>query len=150
MRISLLDALTCYYLGWIDWTWFEIGKLYGPVRRVADPVPTEIPPEETWKSYPILHHWEEFSGDCQISPRGRPGTGATSVAPYRLENAAKGDWDFQAEVGNKYVFDKIRPDFDILHLGPISQNWCGRSEKGRARLREYWRQVRLQKVMKRG
>jgi hypothetical protein len=118
---------------------FEVGKLYGPVRRVCDPFPQEIPPEDSWSSYPILHTYKEFSGYTQIFHASDPALGVPPWHPTNLLHAGKGDWVFQSKWPEP---SRIRPPFEVLHLGPINQNWFGKTEAGKAKLREYWRTLR--------
>jgi hypothetical protein len=100
------------------------GILYTPYRYICDPIPPEIPPEDTWDRYPVHRNIAEFAGYTQVFHAEDPHLG---VAPWHQTNwkhAGGADSFFQAKwpEGNKF-----RPRWKVLHLGPCGVNWCGRA-----------------------
>jgi hypothetical protein len=122
----------------------EMGKLYTPSRRMGEiPKPFMLLPEERWKDLSILG--EEFAGYSQIFHADDPHLGNPPWHELDWLHAGGADTAFQ----NKWPDDcKIRPPFEVLHLGPAWANWWGRTtdyldgnkpkdvEEKRARMRE--------------
>lgn len=132
----------------------RVGYLYGPRRRMAPwPLPI-IPQEEEWEFFPLHRQEREIAGYSQIfhtsdpmlSTCGNCGCpkrvhtdyhGAKSYCHGNCEGKCSGftwhqtDWKhaggadsfFQAKWPPE---NRIRPPFEVLHLGDAGQNWCGR------------------------
>lgn len=106
-----------------DWT-KEKGCLYVPRRRMFPVIPAQVedvPPDWGKYRYPMVN--EEFAGYCQIFHADDPVLGP---APWYETN-----WTWAA--GPDSVFHekwpedrKVRPPFEVLHLGPAFTNWAGR------------------------
>lgn len=101
----------------------QIGQIYIPRRRILARIPRKIPEERTWRTLkcPMLN--EEFAGYFQLFHADDPVIGP---APWH-----KTDWTW---AGGPDSFmhakwdlrNKIRPPFDVLHLGEPFRNWAGR------------------------
>lgn len=130
----------------------ERGKLYSPLRRIfpfsemnkqwihvipqptnpfcqPDPIaPTELrcfPSEEQWSRYPIHRNVGEWAGYTQIFHASDPAL--LTPPPWHEINwkhAGGADSFFQARWKSE---NKIRPPFEVLHLGNAGENWMGRS-----------------------
>jgi len=122
----------------------EIGKLYTPLRRMR--LETDlIPPEEQWITYPRHRQQREFAGYSQIFHADDP---VLKDKPWFIQNhthAGGCDSWFQ----NKWKEqDKIRPDWDCLHLGPAGKFWCGKSKESQEKLKEFLRLRRVNRNFK--
>lgn len=102
----------------------EIGNLYTPRRRMADPIPEVIPAEEYWSHYPLHPQQKEFAGYSQIFHASDPALGPSPWHETTWRHAGGADSFFQAKWAEE---NKIRPPFEVLHLGPAGVNWCGRA-----------------------
>lgn len=101
-------------------TW---GCIYTPCRRMCSTIPSEPPPEESWRRYPIdalRNHW---SGYTQIFHADDPVLGHLPWFDDRWKHAGGADTVFQERWRST---TKRRPTFEVLHLGAHRQNWCGR------------------------
>jgi hypothetical protein len=108
----------------IDWKPLEIGNLYTPFRRMCVDIPDNIPQEPYWKSYPLHPQQVEWAGYTQIFHGDDP---ALPSAPWHQTNwrhAGGADSFFQRLWPQQ---NKLRPPFEVLHLGPAGVNWCGRA-----------------------
>lgn len=97
----------------------EIGKLYGPRRRMSP----HLLPESQWKSCPIWNNGD-FSGYTQIFSGDDPLL--LNRHPWHELNwthAGGADTFFQAKWEKE---NKIRLDWEVLHIGAAGTNWCGR------------------------
>jgi hypothetical protein len=99
----------------------EPGYLYSPHRRlVKDPRVWTI--KDDWTRYPMIGDCE-FAGYFQLFHTDDPVLKQRPWYPTGWNNASGCDTEFQ----NKWPADhKIRLPFEVLHLGSISGNWCGR------------------------
>lgn len=99
------------------------GCIYTPNRRIKEDLSDGIPEQRKWSRYKRPRVNEEFAGYFQMfhaSDRvlGRP--------PW---HAVDWTWAGGADSAfhNKWPpMKKVRPPFEVLHLGPPFTNWCGR------------------------
>jgi hypothetical protein len=111
-----------------DWQPSE-GCLYVPHRRMFPTVPIcsdQIPDFNLWGKYRYPMANEEFAGYCQIFHADDPMLGP---APWHETDCT---WAGGPDSGfhQKWpVQRKVRPPFEVLHLGPSFQNWAGRVTK---------------------
>lgn len=116
-RETLLNWDPLFRMGWTPLQ----GRLYTPRRRMLPTIPQEVPPEETWKTYP-LYQSEEFAGWTQIFHASDPVLGPAPWYETNWIHAGGADTFFQSKWPKER---KIRPPFEVLHLGPNGKNWCG-------------------------
>lgn len=152
------------------------GRIYTPRRRMFPDIPSSIellPPESMWGVYPIHKNENEFAGysqifhtddavlpicgNCSLHIDAHPVKGCPMFAWHdtRWRHAGGADSFFQARWNPIY---KIRPNFNVLHLGSAGVNWCGRTSRyadntvhpassdRKARLQEYMRTRRATMV----
>lgn len=101
------------------------GFLYSPVRHMFSDWPQlPIPPQENWKELPIHRNLAEFAGYSQIFHAGDPVLGPAPWHEVNWKHAGGADSFFQAKWPTER---KVRPPFEVLHLGPAGQNWYGRA-----------------------
>ena len=96
--------------------------LYSPSRRIMREVALPIPPEEQWRRYP-LQTPSIWCGYLQIFNAADPVLGRPPWHPIDCPDASKGDRAFQARWPR---VRKVRPAWEVLHLGPDGINWKGR------------------------
>lgn len=102
------------------------GNLYTPRRRMCPTLPVSIdrvPDERTWARYPLHHNDAEFAGYSQIFHAGDPTLGARPWHDTNWKHAGGADSFFQMKWKDQ---NKIRPSFEVLHLGDAGSNWMGR------------------------
>lgn len=99
------------------------GYLYTPRRHVCDPIPKEVPPEHTWKDYPLHMNENEFAGYSQVFNGLDPALGRAPWHDINWRTCGGSDSFFQRKWQPSR---KIRPRFKVLHLGPCAENWAGR------------------------
>lgn len=112
------------------------GNLYSPRRRMWESWPKlprsiysyvnnpSVPIEEHWKDFPLHRQQREFAGYSQIFHANDPALGQASWHQTDWRHAGGADSFFQ----DKWREDqKVRPPFEVLHLGPANQNWFGRA-----------------------
>ncbi len=102
----------------------SIGNLYSPVRRMYTDFKSEVPPEEYWMNFPLHRNLAEFAGYTQIFFGEDPVLGTAPWHEINWRHAGGADSFFQQKWKQK---NKIRPDFEVLHLGEAGKNWFGRS-----------------------
>lgn len=108
------------------------GNLYTPRRRMAPwPIPgplidptRPIPAEDHWVLYPLHPQQREFAGYTQIFHADDPALGPPPWHQTDWKHAGGADSFFQAKWPEER---KVRPPFDVLHLGDAGANWCGRA-----------------------
>jgi hypothetical protein len=100
----------------------EKGKLYSPWRRMYENVRNGIPPESEWNNYKKFP--DKFAGYSQIFHAEDPVLGPAPWHEINWKHAGGADTYFQNKWSMK---NKIRPPFEVLHLGTPGTNWCGRS-----------------------
>jgi len=100
------------------------GFLYTPKRRMLENVHgPNLPPEEDWSRYPYHRYQLEWSGYSQIFHAQDPHLGKPPWHETNWRHAGGADSSFQ----NKWPKErKLRPNFEVLHLGESGLNWCGR------------------------
>lgn len=101
-----------------------IGRLYSPLRRMYNPIKLPVPKEEDWKNYPIHRNIHEFAGYTQIFHAEDRVLGEPPWHEVCWKHAGGADSFFQ----RKWIeYNKIRPNFEVLHLGEAGKNWFGRA-----------------------
>jgi hypothetical protein len=123
------------------------GYLYSPLRRMhsdmsarylngvrIDPTPgydplglpnvTCYPPESDWSKLPVHHNLNEWAGYTQIFHASDPVLGIPPWHETDWLHAGGADSMFQNKWDKPH---KVRPPFEVLHLGPAGRNWFGRS-----------------------
>lgn len=103
---------------------FEIGKLYAPLRRMMHDVSLPLPPEKEWDRYPIHRNVAEWAGYSQIFHASDPVLGPAPWHEIDWKHAGGADSFFQFKWAPE---NKIRPQFQVLHLGEAGKNWAGRA-----------------------
>lgn len=101
----------------------EAGRLYTPLRRMFTDLTAAIPPESDWKKYPIHKNVAEWAGYSQMFHADDPALGPVPWHEIDWKHAGGADSFFQRKWKPQ---NKIRPGFEVLHLGPAGENWCGR------------------------
>lgn len=106
-------------------TWQKrIGKFYVPRRRIMDLPPEFVPEERIWRQ----HHW--LKGDtqnhCQIFHADDPVLGKP---PWHQTDWTWAGGENSLLVDGWVEQEKVRPPFDVLHLGPVGVNWAGRTSR---------------------
>lgn len=121
--LCLLDAdiLWPKYIPPLD-TYCKPGCLYTPYRRMAPLLP-EIPPEAKWRHYQRHRNAGEWAGYSQIFHADDKHLGEPPWHDTRWMHAGGADSFFQRKWPASH---KIRPPFEVLHLGPAGTNWAGR------------------------
>lgn len=123
--ICLLDADIVFPLKIPDFP-LEAGCLYSPLRRMQTDVTRVIPPDSDWEMLPIHRNTAEWAGYCQIFHGSDPVLGKPPWHETNWKHAGGADSFFQ----QKWPQDrKIRPPFEVLHLGPAGENWFGRASR---------------------
>lgn len=106
--------------------YLDRGQLCTPLRRMHPTIPTLPPEESTWRKYPLHPNTREWAGYCQIFHASDPVLGPAPWHQTDWTHAGGADSFFQA----KWPQDrKVRPPFEVLHLGEPGANWCGRASK---------------------
>ncbi len=103
------------------------GFLYTPRRRMFPTIPRnalEIPNEHIWNHYPLHRNDGEFAGYSQIFHASDPALGSAPWHELDWKHAGACDSWFQQKWKPQ---NKIRPNFEVLHLGEAGVNWMGRS-----------------------
>lgn len=101
----------------------EIGRLYTPRRRMFEDVTQEVPQEVDWHRYPLHRQEREFAGYTQIFHGSDPHLGPAPWHQTNWRHAGGADSFFQQKWPESH---KIRPAWEVLHLGPAGTNWAGR------------------------
>ena len=122
-----------------------VGNLCAPLRRMWDDWPDcwspngersmsgsargffwgqHIPPEHLWDRFPIHRNTAEWAGYSQIFHASDPALGLPPWHEVDWRHAGGADSFFQAKWKPG---QKVRPPFEVLHLGPAGQNWFGRA-----------------------
>lgn len=111
----------------------EVGKLYSPLRHMCEEIPKSssgsplIPSEDQWARYPIHRNIYEWAGYTQIfHARDKVLQGSKYWHEVNWRHAGGADSFFQAKWE---TCNKIRPPFNVLHLGLAGVNWCGRADR---------------------
>jgi len=83
-----------------------------------------LPAESDWPQFPLHPQQQEFAGYTQIFHAEDPHLGPAPWHETNWKHAGGADSFFQQKWPDEC---KIRPPFEVLHLGPAGQNWCGRA-----------------------
>lgn len=125
--ICLLDADVLWPKNaWKSLTGIRPGFLYTPRRRMYPILPKNedcIPSEAIWNNYPVHRNENEFAGYSQIFHASDPVLGDPPWHEVDWMTAGSADSFFQLKWPDHM---KIRPAFEVLHLGPAGTNWAGR------------------------
>jgi len=102
----------------IPTTQFTPEYLYTPHRRMSN----GLVPECRWDEQAEVRNKRDWNGYCHIfhsldSHLPKP----TPWYETNWKHAGGADTFFQARWGN----NRIRPDFEVLHVGQPGTNWCG-------------------------
>lgn len=82
------------------------------------------PPESLWTRYPIHRNIHEWAGYTQVFHASDPVLGSPPWHEVDWKHAGGADSFFQ----RKWTPDKkVRPEWQVLHLGEAGQNWMGRA-----------------------
>lgn len=126
--LAILDCDVVWPRNIDDWLkTIQPGNLYTPRRRMLEELSLVhhhgLPFESTWSRLP-LHPGTEFAGYSQIFHLSDP---ALERKPWfgSWMTAGTADSFFQ----NRWTADKkIRPPWEVLHLGVAGRNWAGRTQ----------------------
>lgn len=119
-RMAIIDADIAWPKVIPDFE-YKSGCLYTPRRRMCPVVCNPILPEEAWSTFPVRDE-EEFAGYTQIFWADDPVLTETPWHQTNWIHAGGGDSFFQQKWSPA---NKVRPPFDVLHMGPCGKNWCG-------------------------
>lgn len=109
----------------LRWGWsLQFGRLYTPLRRMFVDTSKPIPPESEWGRYPVHRNVAEWAGYSQIFHASDPVLGPAPWHDVNWRHAGGADSFFQAKWPKER---KKRPPFEVLHIGPAGENWCGRA-----------------------
>ena len=100
------------------------GNIYTPLRRMMNQIKTPIPSEKEWLKFPLHRQQVEWSGYTQIFHASDPVLPTPPWHQINWRHAGGADSFFQRLWPKQ---NKLRPPFEVLHLGPAGQNWCGRA-----------------------
>ena len=128
------------------------GQICSPLRRMWDSFPhnplpiryddmmlndVRVPSERHWSEFPAHRNVYEWVGYSQIFHADDPVLGEPPWHQIDWRHCGGADSFFQAKWGKmsrgwrpgvKQISDKkVRPPWEVLHLGPAGQNWCGRA-----------------------
>jgi len=102
--------------------------LYTPMRRMMENIEhlrsVNVPPETLWSTFPLHRQQAEWAGYTQIFHGDDSHLGATPWHETNWSHAGGADSFFQAKWPKER---KLRPPFEVLHLGTCGENWFGRS-----------------------
>jgi hypothetical protein len=105
-------------------TKLRAGQLCTPKRRMCEDVRYGVPAEVTWDNFPLHRQQQEFAGYSQIFHASDPHLGPPPWHQVDWRHAGGADSFFQMKWPDSA---KVRPPFEVLHLGPAGQNWWGRA-----------------------
>lgn len=105
--------------GWIP----NLGCLYVPERRIFEDLSQPIPQEPYWRTFPHFLKNEEFAGYSQIFHCADSHVGPGPWHETNWIHAGGADTNFWHKWPEA---QRRRPPFEVLHLGPVVTNWCGR------------------------
>ena len=97
------------------------GCLYTPLRRML--VDWSLPLPERWDHLPLHPNFREWAGYTQVFHADDPALGPPPWHEVDWIHAGGADSAFQRKW---HPARKVRPPFEVLHLGPAGVNWCGR------------------------
>lgn len=104
---------------------WRIGKIYSPLRRMWLDTTVKPPPVREWANLPYGEpkNATRFAGYMQVFNVQDPVLKSRPWHRLDYDNASDGDTAFSRKWTNA---NKVRPAFDVLHLGQDTRNWCGR------------------------
>jgi hypothetical protein len=121
------------------------GCLFGPLRRMCvdltlrwdhspmgesttlgsdDEDIRPFPPEDLWRDFPVHRNVGEWAGYTQIFHSSDPVLGPAPWHEIDWSHAGGADSFFQRKWPKH---KKVRPPWEVLHLGPAGANWMGRA-----------------------
>lgn len=102
------------------------GFLQTPLRRMMVDLSLPVPEEATWHKFPLHPQQREFAGYMQVFSAEDTWLGPSPWHQTTWRHAGGADSFFQDKWPQNC---KIRPGYEVLHLGQAGVNWCGRSSK---------------------
>jgi hypothetical protein len=104
-----------------------VNNIYTPRRRIMADLSqpafsAALQDELSWERFP-LHKETEFAGFSQIFHGSDPHLGSPPWHEVNWRHAGGADSYFQRKWPSRH---KVRPPFEVLHLGQDGLNWCGR------------------------
>lgn len=102
----------------------EKGFLYGPMRRIYDPVTLPLPPEWSWHRLPLHKNFMEWPGFAQVFHAEDSVLGVSPWHETDWVHCGGADSFFQQRWSRER---KVRFPWEVLHMGPAGVNWCGRA-----------------------
>jgi hypothetical protein len=102
----------------------EKGNLYCPHRRMFTHKTDPIPEEEEWGIWRIHPNIREWAGYSQIFHAEDEHLPPAPWHDITWKHAGGADSFFQFRWPEE---NKIRPPFEVLHIGEAGKNWCGRA-----------------------
>lgn len=106
----------------------EPGYLCSPLRRMYEDLSKVrekgVPLERDWSLCPIHRNVGEWAGYTQIFHSSDPVLEITPWHEIDFISAGTADSFFQMKWSS---IRKVRPPFEVLHLGPAGENWLGRA-----------------------
>lgn len=105
------------------------GFLYGPRRRMLTDLSSIrstglLPSEKVWGRFPLHPNEREVAGYSQVFFAEDSVLGPPPWHETNWRHAGGADSFFQSKWPNER---KVRPPFEVLHLGPAGANWTGRT-----------------------
>jgi hypothetical protein len=146
--IMVLDADILLPTIWDNWkTGFLTAHkqptncLYSPYRRMCKSLSDYKYARDTrgvcYRDWPNLfelnEEGQEFAGYCQIFNSKDPVLQTTPWYPTDYHHAGGCDSVFSWKWDKEH---RVRPSFEVLHIGSSFQNWCGTSDVGRKKQAE--------------
>lgn len=119
--ICVHDADVLWPVNLPQWR-LDVGCLYTPLRRMFTDLRLPVPPEAEWAKWPLHPQQVEWAGYTQVFHADDP---VLQARPWYegWKHAGGADSFFQRRwPANR----KLRPPFEVLHLGESGKNWCGR------------------------
>lgn len=101
----------------------SFGCLYTPLRRDLREGWQTPPHEPYWKRLKFVNRREEHAGYFQLFHADTPCLAEKPWYPTDFSWAGTSDTFFQQRFKDR---DKLRPPFEVLHLGEPFTNWAGR------------------------
>lgn len=124
--ISVIDA-DIVLPNEIDFSGATLGNLYTPRRRMLTDITKwreHVDGERDWSDLPLKRN-EEFAGYFQLFHASDPVLhGKKHWYGIDWVHAGGGDSEMAAHWPLR---NRVRPPFEVLHLGEDGKNWCGRA-----------------------
>lgn len=100
-----------------------VGTFYTPKRRMMRDISCPVPSEDRWSEFKLHRNQQEFPGYSQIFHADDPHLGEPPWHETNWKHAGGADSFFQKKWPRQC---KVRPPFEVLHVGAAGTNWCGR------------------------